>query len=432
MWNQVMEFWSFNDLNVRYVTLGVCLIGISTAIVGCFTFLKKKALVGDAIAHAALPGVCLGFMLFDSKNPIVLLGGAFVTGWISLLAIDLITAKTKIKSDTSIGLVLSIFFGIGILLLTAIQRSGNAAQSGLDKFLFGKAASILPEDVYILGSVGLVLICTILLFFKPLSMVAFDPGYAKSIGIPVGLLELILSTLTVLAVATGIQAVGVVLMAALLITPAIAARYWTDRLWLMVLLAALFGGFSGTMGAMVSYLAPAMPTGPWIVVVISIIAFLSILFAPRKGFVARRLKLVRHRNKVLHENILKAFYHLAEEDASFYQARTAQEIYNRRPMPQKMLAKGLQSLKRKDLLKNESGDYWRLTKQGKEIGQRIVRIHRLWELYLQRFLKMAPDHVHPDADAMEHIISPELEALLVDELGNPQRDPHDREIPYNN
>ncbi len=430
MWEQVFEFLSFSDLNVRYVTLGVFLIGVSTAIVGCFTFLKKKALVGDAIAHAALPGVCLGFMLFESKNPLILLGGAFVTGWISLIVIDLITARTKIKADTSIGLVLSIFFGFGIMLLTTIQHSGNAAQSGLDKFLFGKAASILPEDVYLLAVISTILLGTIILFFKQFAMVAFDPGYAKSIGLPVGLLEVILSTLTVLAVATGIQAVGVVLMAALLITPAVAARYWTDRLGLMVLLAAIFGGISGIMGAMVSFLAPAMPTGPWIVVIVSLFAFASILFAPNKGYFARRLKLVRHKNKVLHENILKAFYHLAEADASFYQARTKQEIMRRRPMQEKLLKKGLQALLRKDLIQNERGDYWRLTSQGKEIGQRIVRIHRLWELYLQRFLKMAPDHVHPDADAMEHIITPEMEALLVDELGRPQRDPHDKDIPY--
>src|SRR3954470_5359916 len=162
----LLRFLSLSDPNVRYVVLGAILLTASSAIVGCFTFLRKRALVGDAIAHSVLPGVCLSFILAGTKNPFILLIGAFLSGWLSLVCIDLITSKTKIKEDTAIGLILSVFFGIGILLLTSIQHSGNASQSGLDSFIFGKAASLLEENIYIFGGIIILLLLFFFLFFK--------------------------------------------------------------------------------------------------------------------------------------------------------------------------------------------------------------------------------------------------------------------------
>ena len=278
---QFWEFLSFSEPNIRYVTFGSILLCGSAAVVGSFIFLKKKALVGDAVAHAVLPGVCLGFLLAGNKNPVLLVTGAFVTGWLSLVAIDYISVKSKIKEDTAIGLILSVFFGIGILLLTYIQHSGNAAQSGLDHFLFGKAAAMVSSDLNVFSGIAFMLIIAVVLFFKEFTLISFDIDFAKTIGFPVRRLELVLTTLTVLAIVAGIQAIGVVLMAAILITPAAAARFWTDNLKKMVFLSAAFGGVSGFAGAFISYAAPAMPTGPWIVMVISVIALFS-FFSPRK------------------------------------------------------------------------------------------------------------------------------------------------------
>jgi len=261
-----MDFFTFSDPNVRMVTLGAILLGISAATVGCFTFLRKRALVGDAIAHAVLPGVCLSFIISGEKNPFWLLLGAVIAGWAALLVMDFMVNHSKLKTDTAIGAVLSVFFGLGILLLTAIQHSGSANQAGLDTFLFGKAASMTQRDVWVFGGVAALLLLVIAAFFKSFKLVAFDPDFARSLGLPVRTLEFILATITVLSVATGIQAVGVVLMAALLITPAAAARFWTDSMIRMILLAALFGLLSGFFGAWVSYTAPAMPTnatGRW-------------------------------------------------------------------------------------------------------------------------------------------------------------------------
>lgn len=427
--DKVIEFFSFGDPNIRFVVLGSVILAASSAIVGTFTFLKKKALSGDAVAHAVLPGVCLAFILSGNKNPIALIIGAFITGWISLICIDLLTKKTKIKEDTAIALILSVFFGIGILLLTSIQKSGNASQSGLDHFLFGKAASLIGDDLIVFGITGVLLILTIAAFYKELKLISFDPDFAQSSGLPVKLLDLLLTSLTVLAVVVGIQAVGVVLMAAMLITPAAAAKYWTDKLFIMILLAAVFGAFSGITGAFISYVAPAMPTGPWIVVVISMIAIFSFFFAPRKGILSKEIQQKRNKNKIMEDNILKLFYHLSEVKKDFYTNRSVEDMMGKRQIEEIPLRKGLKRLIKQGLLIKEDG-HWQLTKEGKIKGQRIVKLHRLWELYLTSHLQIAPDHVHEDAETIEHVITPEIEKELEKLLKYPLIDPHKEDIPY--
>jgi len=424
-----LDFFSFSDPNIRYVVFGSILLTGSSAIVGSFTFLKKKALVGDAVAHAVLPGVCLSFILYGEKNPIVLILGAFFTGWLSLILIDYISNKSKIKEDTAIGLILSVFFGIGIFMLTIIQKSGNAAQTGLDQFLFGKAASLVGTDLIAFTIIAVILICCVILLFKEFTILAFDQDFAATLGLPVRAVELVLTTLTVLAVVVGIQAVGVVLMAAMLITPAAAARFWTEKIQTMVWLAAIFGAFSGLSGAYISYIAPSMPTGPWIVVVISTIAFISFFMAPRRGIFYRMRNQRQIKRQINDENILKALYHLGEEGKNYFEKRTTEDILKKRVFHPQRLNAGLGRLKRQGYLKNSNG-FWFFTKAGMNKGQRVVKLHRLWELYLTEYLRIAPDHVHDDADTIEHILTPELEARLEKLLDYPQVDPHKSEIPY--
>ncbi len=423
------SFFSFTDINVRYVALGSVLLAASSAVVGVFTFLRKRALAGDAVAHAVLPGVCLAFILSDSKNPVWLLLGAFITGWLSLVIIDYISSKTRIKEDTSIGLVLSVFFGFGILLLTSIQHSGNASQSGLDRFLFGKAASLVGADLVAFGVVAVMLLLAVIVFYKEFKLLSFDEAFASTIGLPVKWLRLVLTSLTVMAVVVGIQAVGVVLMAAMLITPAAAARYWTDRLTIMLLLSALFGAFSGLAGAFISYTAPAMPTGPWIVMVLSFIAFFSFLLAPGRGLIARYLRQKNNRNRILEENLLKALYHLGEAKEDYLATRTFAQIQAQRGLPTRQIKTGLKRLLRHGYLERKNNNYI-LTREGKEQGKRVVRLHRLWELYLTNYLRLPSDHVHAGAETMEHIITPELEQKLQALLNYPEVDPHNEQIPY--
>jgi len=423
------EFFSFSDPSIVSVVVGAVLLTASSAVVGTFTFLKKKALVGDAVAHSVLPGICLAFILSGTKNPIWMILGAFLTGWISLIIIDNITAKSKIKEDTAIALILSVFFGIGILMLTNIQHSGNAAQTGLDSFLFGKAAALVGQDLIVFGIVAVILIVTVGLFFKELKLIAFDSNYAKALGLPVKWIDLLLTSLTVLAVVTGIQAVGVVLMAAMLITPAAAARFWTNDVFKMTFIAAIMGGISGLSGAYVSYVAPAMPTGPWIVIIISAIAITSFFVAPKRGILARGIQQRRLQRLIMDENLLKELYHLGEKDKDPYKGRTVDEIIEERFFPKKALKMALRRLRRQGFLLKENG-YWRYTEAGKVKGQRVVKLHRLWELYLSKYMKIAPDHVHEDAETVEHIITPELEAQLEKMLEYPEFDPHEEKIPY--
>lgn len=413
----LFKFLFLTDPNIRYVVVGTFLLTSSAAVVGSFALLKKKVLVGDAIAHAVLPGVCLAFMLTGTKNQLHLAVGAFLSGGLALLLINGISQYSKIKEDTAIALVLSVSFGIGMLLLTIIQHSGNAAQVGLTNFLFGKAASLVRSDLQSLGIISAILIGAVWIFFKEFTLVAFDKPFAQAIGLPVWQLELLLTGLTVLAIVVGIRAVGILLMATMLITPAAAARFWTDNLAKMVVLAAVLGMIAGWTGALVSYLIPAMPTGPWIVVVITCIAYISFLLAPRKGLLARKIHQYKHQKKTLMENILKLFYELGQEDGGFYVARPLDVLLAHRPMLRTVLLRGLCGLQRQRLVQRQ-GECWSLTPAGKVKGQDIRKLHELWECYLTKYLRIKPDHVHEDAESIEHIITPklaeELQQLLHD------------------
>ena len=427
--SNLWEFLSMTDPNVRVVALGAVLLTATSALVGCFTFLDKKSLLGDSIAHAVLPGICLGFLISGTKDPVFLVGGAFFTGWLSVFAVEFITTRTRIKEDAAIGLVLSVFFGVGILLLTSIQKSGNASQSGLDSFIFGKAAALMGKDLVVFSVVAITLLIGLTLFFREFTLLSFDKDFARAIGLPVKRLRFLLTILIVLAVVIGIQAVGVVLMAAMLITPAAAARFWTDRLKTMVALAGVFGALSGLSGAYISYVLPSAPTGPWIVLVISLIAGISFILAPKKGILSRLLKQRKNRRTIHEENVLKTIYQLGENNRDFLAGRSTADMESRRSMNQVLRSKTLNDLETKGYLQ-KMVNQWSLTEAGRRKAERVVRIHRLWELYLTTKMNIAPDHVHDDAETMEHLITPELEAELEKQLNYPKTDPHAAEIPY--
>ncbi len=427
----LIEFFTFQYPNIKYVVFGTILLSISSAVVGCFTFIKKKSLVGDAISHAVLPGICVSFLATGSKDPFLLIIGAFISGWISILVMDKIIQNTKIKEDAATGLSLSVFFGIGILLMTYIQHSGNASQSGLDTFLFGKAAALVGKDLFAFSLVALIVLFIVFLFYKEFKLISFDPHFARVIGLPIKRLELLLTSITVLAVVTGIQAVGVVLMAAMLITPAAAARFWTNRLSRMILLASFFGAFSGISGAFISYSAPSMPTGPWMVMNLSIIALLSFFLAPRKGIFIRQWRRISIKKQLLEENLLKTFYKIGEKSGDHFNQVAVDDLQLVRQFSPTQLTKGLRKLRLNGYAKKE-GNAWYITNEGFEKGKRITRLHRLWELYLTKYLRIAPDHVHEDADTIEHVITPELEARIEKLLEFPDVDPHLSSIPRSN
>lgn len=424
----LIDFLLLRDPNVRIVVPGVLLLCGMAAMVGCFTYLRKQSLIGDAISHSVLPGICLAFILTGEKNPFYFLVGAMVTGLLSVVLIELLTRTRIARGDTAIALLLSVFFGAGIVLLTFIQHSGNASQAGLDTFLFGKAASMSMADLRMFFLSALVISVTIIALLRGFAMISFDESFAMAAGFPVKTLRAVLSVLTVWAVATGIQAVGVVLMAALLIAPALAARMWTNSIRVMLGLAVVFGMIAGYSGALISYSAPQMPTGPWIVVVASAIAFFSMFFAPGRGWVSQRFEQKRNETKMLLENILKIFFHIQEKTGLTDRPILEEDLINQRSLPVASMQKGLKLLEKRGMLKHTL-HAWQLTEPGRIEAQRVVRLHRLWELYLQEYLHLDPDHVHDDAEAIEHVITPEIEAQLDEILGNPTIDPHQTIIP---
>lgn len=424
-----LDFFTFRDTNIRLIFAGCVLLGLTSGVIGCFALLRKRALLGDALAHSALPGVCIAFILTGTKNPVIILAGATISCWIGAITIDLISRYTRVKSESALGMVLSVFFGLGILLLTYIQKSGNAAQAGLDKFLFGQASSMLDRDVWTLAIAGLLMLAAVALAYKEFKVVSFDPGFAFSIGLSTRVIETALATLTVLAVAIGLQAVGVVLMAAMLVTPAASARYWTDNLGKMILLSGAFGAIAGAIGTYISYLGPRMPTGPWMVVAATAVFTVSLLFAPRRGLLARMLQLRRIRRKTTEENIIRTLYVLGERQNDMTKASSIATLLEFRSMNTATAEKTLDRLIARGLAKEPSEGMFALTPEGVHRGARLTRLHRLWEVYLTRKLELAPDHVHDDAEEIEHIITPELEARLVASLNDPGEDPHAQRIP---
>lgn len=429
MIQSILEFLSFSDPNIRYVVLGSMLLAASAAVVGVFIVLKKKALIGDAVSHSVLPGICFAFLFSGSKNISSLIIGAFISGWLSLILIDLIVNKSKIKKDAAISIVLTVMFGLGVVLLTYIQHHGSSSQTGLESFIFGNAAALIGTDVIVFSIIGLILVIAVLVFFKEFALISFNDAYAKTIGVPVSRLELLLSTLTVLAVVAGITAVGVVLMAAMLITPAAAARFWSDNLKKIVLIAAIFGALSGFFGAFISYLAPSMPTGPWMVIASTVIAFASFFFAPQKGYV---FKLVQRKKSMLiadDQNVLKIFFQLGERIDDFSQGYDVNDLLAVRIIDQTRLRSAIKRLGRKKWLVEETNGKQKLSEEGYKQAAKVVRLHRLWELYLSRHAQIPSHQVHESAEMIEHILTPEMERELELQLGYPERDPHESIIP---
>ena len=280
------------------VATGAALLGIVSGALGTYAVLRRQSLLGDAISHAALPGVAIAFLLTGSKAPLLLVLGAAIAGWLGTLLIMSIVRLTRIKYDSALAVVLSTFFGFGLVLHTLIQRTGNANQAGLDTFLFGQAATILERDILTIGILGGIAIIIMLVFWKELKLLVFDEGFAASLGFSIRVLDILLTSLLVIAIVLGLQAVGAVLMSAMLVAPAVAARQWTDRLSVIMFLAACFGALAGVSGTIISSSAARIPTGPTIVLCATVVVGFSIIFASNRGLLWGLIRQRRNRRSL--------------------------------------------------------------------------------------------------------------------------------------
>ncbi len=403
------------DATFQLVLLGSLLIGATSGTLGAFAVLRRRSLLGDALAHAALPGVALAFLWTQSKALPVLLLGATVSGVVGVLIIEAIVNYTRIKADAALGIVLSVFFGGGIVLLTHIQQSEVGNQSGLDKFLFGQAASIVRADLYVMCIVSVLVMIAVFLFYKEFKGLIFDAEFLSALGFSQRVVDLLLMGLIVLTVMVGLQAVGVILIAAMLITPAAAARFWTDRLHVMVLVSGILGALCGAMGVGLSALAPRIPTGPVMVLVATAAFLVSVLIAPRRGVLARRMRLRANALRENGQHFLRAYLALQTQDK---QKVVLVDLAGELQLPLYRVRRLAKRLARDGWVSLHNGAC-SLTELGHKEADFVVKSHQLWEYYLVYRSILEEDHVDRPADEVEHILTPEiieqLETILAEE-----------------
>jgi manganese/zinc/iron transport system permease protein len=443
---EILRVLTLQDYNTRLVVLAAAVLGLAAAVIGTFMLLRKRALLGDALSHATLPGVGLAFILATlagagNKSLLILLAGAALTGGLAAGTIQLIRHYTRLKEDAALGVTLSVFFGAGVALLGLIQQIGAGAAAGLETYIYGSTASMIGSDAWFIAGAAALVLCACALLFKEFRLLCFDPGFANGQGWPVGLLDAVLAGLVVMVVVIGLQAVGLILIIAMLIVPPAAARFWTDRLLPMLIAAGLIGAISATIGAAVSALFPRLPSGAMIVLVALGAFAVSMGLGPKRGITLRWLRRRQLNRRVDRQHLLRAMYEAQEVFANTQGAEgcgttvssvSFDDLLRRRSWGPGKLARILCRGERAGVICPSAPGGWMLTEQGRIEATRVVRNHRLWEIYLITHADVAPSHVDRDADRIEHVLSPEmiteLELLLKQEDRYPAVPPSPHEI----
>ena len=432
----LVRVFTFQDYNTRVVVAGTTLLGLAAGLIGTFLVLRKRALLSDTLSHATLPGIALAFMIMtlvtgDGKNLPGLIAGAAVFAVIGTLSVLGIQRFSRLKDDAALGIVLSVYFGLGIALMGLATRmdAGNAA--GLSSFIYGKTASMLFSDAVLIAATAAVAAFCCILLFKEFSLICFDADYGTTQGWPVARLDFLMMALVVLVTVIGLQAVGLILVVALLIIPAAAARFWTHRLSRLLWLSGLFGALSGFLGSGVSALMANLPAGAVIVLAASLFFLVSMVFGSARGLLRLGLDRLRLKRKITNENLLRDLHEWFEASAADPKAAPLKnELQERRAWTASALNAALRRLKKRGMLREDADGRVHLTDDGQTAAREIVRRHRLWETYLITHADVAPSMVDLSADRIEHVLEPalirRLERLM--EAGNadsPPASPHD-------
>jgi manganese/zinc/iron transport system permease protein len=426
---ELLQF--FTDPVLMAPTIGCMLMCLVGALIGTFSVLKRESLVGEMLSHACYPGVVFAFILIGDLFAGVALIGAFISCMVGMYLVQLLQKKYKVSPDAALCFVLASFFGIGLTVLTAVQQSMPVLYKKLQSYLFGQAATMTNEHVWLYGALSITLVVLIMLFYRLITVTIFDPEFAAVVGMNTAFANILLHFLIVVAVCVGIRSVGVVLMSSMLIFPAVTARFWTYKLFSILILSAFFGLVSGFFGVYFShtgsmYFAVSLPTGPMIVMVAGLIFLFSCLFAPDRGLIVRVYRSTRFWSQCQQENFLKFMYKTAKTHV------TTKELLDRYQGPKILGYFLLYMLTRDGRARSIGKNRYELTPSGLLLGRKIVRFHRLWEVYLVTYCGVASDRVHPSAEEMEHIITPEIELELEKLLHHPRLDPHQQPIPAAN
>jgi manganese/zinc/iron transport system permease protein len=417
------------DHNTRVVVAGTMLLGVASGVLGTYMLLRRRALVGDALGHATLPGIVAAFLVMaaaggSGKALPGLLVGAAAGGVLGVGALAIITRTTRVKQDAALGIVISVFFGLGVALLRVAQKMSTGNQAGLESFIYGKTASMVQADAVVLGVCAIVAVAACLLLAKEFAILSFDPDFAGAQGWPVGVLDAIMMALVVAVTVAGLQAVGLILIVAMLIIPAAAARFWTDRLPPTLAVAAAIGAASAFVGTVASALFADMPAGAIIVTAAACAFVVSLLLGPKGGAILRLVHRVRLERSVARTHLLRALFEWRESRGGAA-TMTQEALLAQRAWSKARLRGTVGRARRAGLVRTAGADAGAvaLTEEGAAAAARIVRRHRLWEHFLVAHADVAPSHVDRDADQIEHVLGPEmmreLEALLERETAAP-------------
>jgi manganese/zinc/iron transport system permease protein len=440
---ELLRVLTLQDYNTRVVIVGAALLGLAAGLIGTFLLLRKRALLSDVLSHATLPGIALAFMLMTAlwgygKHLLGLIAGAAVFAVLGTGCVVFIQRYSRLKDDAALGIVLSVFFGLGVALLGVATRMESGDAAGLSSFIYGKTASMLFSDALLIGIAALACIVFCLAFFKEFSLLCFDAPYASTLGWPVGRLDFLMMALVVIVTVIGLQAVGLILVVALLIIPPSAARFWTDRLRSMLWLSGAFGAASGLIGAGISALMANLPAGAVIVLTASVVFVISLTFGTARGLVRMGLERRRLSLKIHRENLLRELYEwfenrcgpsdLVDSGCRTLNAPRRADLLSRRAWAPGHFKRALRELHSKRLVTESGSGGYGFTPEGLAIAQAVVRKHRLWEAYLITHADTAPGQVDWGADEIEHVLDKEmiasLEQLLpVSKTGIP-RSPH--------
>jgi len=421
--NKILRVLSFRDYNTRIVIFGTMLLGLACGIIGTFMLLRKRSLMADAISHATLPGIGIAFILMvvltkgTGKSLIGLLTGALISGLIGMGIVIMIQKLTRIKEEAALGIVLSVFFGFGISILGIIQKMKTGHAAGLESFIYGKTASMLLFDAWMILITAFIITVMALLFLKEFTILCFDEGFAHSQGLPVLFFDVLLISLVIIVTVIGLQAVGLILIIALLIIPSVSARFWTDKLVIMIIISAFFGGISSACGAVMSAVFSKLPAGAVIVVTAGVFFFLSFIFGKAHGIFIKFIIHLHLVNKVNLQHLLRLFFEYFETSIKKFRIDTKliqdcsisfDKLLELKSWNKRQLRITLFRAKIKGLITNDGINKFKLTKLGCDEALRVVKNHRLWELYLITYAEMAAGKVDRDADRLEHVLGKDI------------------------
>ena len=429
-WEQATRFFTLRDTSVKLAVTGSILLGISCGLLGAFLVVRKLSLVGDVLSHAVLPGVMAGFLWNISKDPVAVFIGASIAGLLGTFVVTWLTHTTKLKEDTALALVLAVFFAVGVAMMGIILRLPDANKSGVDKIFLGQAAALSGSDIEFMAGVTAATLLLLTLFYKELLVVSFDAVFARTIGIPARWVHAAFMFLLSAAIIVALQAVGAVLISAMLITPAATAYLLTNRMHKMILLSAIFGVIAGLVGAFISFLGNNLPTGPCMVLAAGVIFSFAMFFSPLHGIVPRWIQQRSRSRRAERENTLKAIYQILETSDPPRESVSIPQLAAHRHLSADEASREVDRIARDDLAVFEHNRQTvRLSTEGRRRAAQIVRNHRLWELYLTERANFQTDHVHDSAEQIEHVLDEETVKLLERRLGFPERDPHGKTIP---